>query len=87
MTRIEPMDADDISVVGVRTDITGQTVHHPDPARAATCEATCTIRAEEARSQSTAYLWIGLAFFMIGGVTGSYYMNMMNIIDAPYVGP
>jgi hypothetical protein len=44
-------------------------------------------RAEEARSQSTAYLWIGLAFFMIGGVTGSYYMNMMNIIDAPYVGP
>jgi hypothetical protein len=27
----------------------------------------------------------GLA--MIGGVAGSYYMNTMNIIDAPYVGP
>ena len=49
-----------------------------------------TRRAEEARSQSTVYLWIGLALFglaMIGGVAGSYYMNTMNIIDAPYVGP
>jgi hypothetical protein len=47
-------------------------------------------RAEEARSQSTVYLWIGLALFglaMIGGVAGSYYMNTMNIIDAAYVGP
>ena len=47
-------------------------------------------RAEEARSQSTVYLWIGFALFglaMIGGVAGSYYMNTMNIIDAPYVGP
>jgi hypothetical protein len=47
-------------------------------------------RAEEARSKTTAYLWIGLALFglaMIGGVAGSYYMNMLNIIDSPYVGP
>ena len=47
-------------------------------------------QAEEARSQSTVYLWIGLALFglaMIGGVAGSYYMNTMNIVDAPYVGP
>jgi len=47
-------------------------------------------RAEEARSKSTVYLWIGLALFglaMIGGVAGSYYMNTMNFIDAPYVGP
>ena len=47
-------------------------------------------RAEEARSQSTVYLWIGLALFglaMIGGVAGSYYINTTNIIDAPYVGP
>jgi hypothetical protein len=45
-------------------------------------------RAEEARSKSTAYLWIGLVLFglaVIGGVALSYHMNM--IIDAPYVGP
>jgi hypothetical protein len=44
----------------------------------------------EAPSKTTAYLWIGLALFglaIIGGVAGSYYMNMLNIIDAPYVGP
>jgi hypothetical protein len=44
-------------------------------------------RAEEARSQTTAYLWIGLALFglaLIGGVAGSHYLN---ITDAPYVGP
>jgi len=47
-------------------------------------------RAEEARSKTTAYLRIGLALFglaMIGGVAGSYYMNTLNIIDSPYVGP
>jgi hypothetical protein len=47
-------------------------------------------RAEEARSKTTAYLWIGLALFglaMSGGVAGSYYMNLLNIIDSPYVGP
>ncbi len=47
-------------------------------------------RAEEARSKTTAYLWIGLVLFglaMIGGVAGSYHMKMLNIIDAPYVGP
>jgi hypothetical protein len=47
-------------------------------------------RAEEARSKTTAYLWIGLVLFglvIIGGVAGSYYMNTLNIIDEPYVGP
>ena len=47
-------------------------------------------RAEEARSKTTAYLWIGLVLFglaVIGGVVGSYHMNMLNIIDEPYVGP
>ena len=40
-------------------------------------------------SPRSVYLWIGLALFglaMVGGVALSYYMNMMNIIDA-YVGP
>jgi hypothetical protein len=43
-------------------------------------------------SPRSVYLWIGLALFglaMVGGVAGSYYMNMIhapNIIDA-YVGP
>jgi len=45
-------------------------------------------RAEEARSKTTAYLWIALALIglaMIGcGIAGSYYTN---VIDAPYVGP
>ena len=47
-------------------------------------------RADEARSKTAAYLWIGLALFglaMIGGVAGSYYMNTLNIIGSPYVGP
>jgi hypothetical protein len=40
-------------------------------------------------SPRSVYSWIGLALFglaMVGGVALSYYMNMMNIIDA-YVGP
>jgi len=44
-------------------------------------------RAEEARSQNTGYLWIGLALFglaLIGGVVGSHYANA---VEAPYVGP
>jgi hypothetical protein len=44
-------------------------------------------RAEEARSQNTVYLWIGLALFglaLIGGVAGSHYANA---VEAPYVGP
>ena len=47
-------------------------------------------RAEETRSKTTAYLWFGLTLFglaMIGGVVGSHYMNTLNIIDSPYVGP
>ena len=43
-------------------------------------------------SERSVYFWIGLALFglaMVGGVAGSYYMNLIhapNIIDA-YVGP
>ena len=40
-------------------------------------------------SPRSVYFWIGLVLFglaIVGGVTLSYYMNMMNIIDA-YVGP
>ena len=40
-------------------------------------------------SPRSVFFWIGLALFglaMVGGVALSYYMNMMNIIDA-YVGP
>jgi len=55
-----------------------------------TDSATISHQTRVAESRSTAYFWIALTLFglvMIGGVAGSYYMNMINLIDAPYVGP